>query len=819
MKQNIYYVGARESSTTPNIDSIAGPLDVAEVNIEPDNQQTHKITQPIQNDIDNENTTDKTHQTAIDINQAKKIRFSNIHNAMIGHLNINSIRNKLHDLKILSKDLTPTVLAISETKVDASFPNVQFLLDDYFNPGDFRKDRTSHGGGLMIYIRKGTPCKRLQQYEEKNIESICFEIAINKRKWLIFAIYRPPYNSNLQSFFQYLNRMTDKAFDKYENIIILGDINIDIKRDKGEKSELFSHFCETFSFKNMIKADTCFTKTSSSSVDILLTNQPRYFMHSLSIETGISDVHTLIVTHMRAHIKKLKPIQIQYRSYKNYDENYFLADLSNTALIESKDNPDKMYNELTTNFTKILDKHAPIKHKIVRGNNADFMNRELQKAIMKRSRLKNKFNRHKSNENWEEFRKQRNLCTKIKRKAKISHFENLCKNPSSNEFWKTVKPFITDKGHCTSEDYMLEENNDLIKDDKKISNLFNDFFVNIIERSTGKKPATSSKDKSLEEIISTYKDHPSIKSIKEQLKGTGFSMPAANEENIHKILASLDPKKAAGNDLIPPKVVVKSAGILSKPLTDVINATITKGIFPSNAKLASVKPIYKKGSRLDVSNYRPISVISAFSKVMEKHFESSMVDYINSILSQYLSGFRKGYSCQHLLLRFTEEWRKYLDQNKIVGALLMDLSKAFDCLPHDLLIAKLEAYGFDTKTLNIFKSYLNQRKQFVNINGTLSDILEILSGVPQGSILGPILFNIFINDLLIHIKSTNTHNYADDNTLSAYGDTVIEVTKSLEKGAEEALSWFLSNGMSANADKFQAIFCRKDKKALRGFHS
>ena len=140
-----------------------------------------------------------------------------------------------------------------------------------------------------------------------------------------------------------------------------------------------------------------------------------------------------------------------------------------------------------------------------------------------------------------------------------------------------------------------------------------------------------------------------------------------------------------------------------------INATISKGIFPSNAKLASVKPIYKKGSRLDVSNYRPISVISAFSKVIEKHFESSMVDYINSILSQYLSGFRKGYSCQHLLMRFTEEWRKHSDKNKIVEALLMDLSKAFDCLLHDLLIAKLEAYGFNTKTINIFKSYLRDR--------------------------------------------------------------------------------------------------------------
>ena len=139
--------------------------------------------------------------------------------------------------------------------------------------------------------------------------------------------------------------MADKAFDKYENIIILGDINIDIKRDSGEKSELFSHFCETFSFKNLIKSDTCFTKTSASSVDIILTNQPRYFMHSLSIETGISDVHTLVVTHMRAHIKKLKPIQIQYRSYKNYDENNFLSDLSNCELIKNKDDPGKMYDE------------------------------------------------------------------------------------------------------------------------------------------------------------------------------------------------------------------------------------------------------------------------------------------------------------------------------------------------------------------------------------------------------------------------------------------------------------------------------------------
>ena len=147
----------------------------------------------------------------------------------------------------------------------------------------------------------------------------------------------------------------------------------------------------------------------------------------------------------------------------------------------------------------------------------------------------------------------------------------------------------------------------------------------------------------------------------------------------------------------------------------------------------------------------------------------------------------------------------------------MDLSKAFDCLPHDLLLAKLEAYGFDIHTLKIFQSYLSKRKQFVSIHGIMSDILEILSGVPQGSILGPILFNIFINDLLYHIKSTilestNVHNYVEDNVLSAAAESIRELIKILEKGADEALSWTDNNFMNANLDKFQAIISTKDKQ-------
>ena len=609
--------------------------------------------------------------------------------------------------------------------------------------------------------------------------------------------------------------MVEKALEKNENFIIMGDLNIDNQRDKGLKVDLYRKFCDTYSFQNLIKAKTCFTKSGESSLDVILTNKPRLFFHNLSVETGISDVHTMVCTLLRSHMTKLKPIKIQYRNYKFFNEKRFNAELEKTDLLSSENDPDRMYLELVQNICNILERHAPLKSKYVRGNNAAFMNKELRKAIMLRSKLKNNFDRIKNNENWKLYKKHRNICNKIKKRAKRKYFDKISKDPKPKDFWNTMKPFISDKGSYSSEDYMLETNDTIIRDNKQIANIFNDLFVNIIKKSTGKSVNTLSSDDSIENIIQKYKDYPSIRLIKSTHTDTNFTMPLAKEGNIKRILSNLDPKKAPGSDKIPPKIVIRSAEILSKPLTKIINATITEQKFPENAKLTRVTPIYKKpqnGSRLKSTNYRPISVLSVFSKVIEKHYETSMNNFVNSILSKYISGFRKGHSCQHVLLRLTEEWRKQLDNNKVFGALFIDLSKAFDCLPHDLLLANLEAYGFDTCTLKLFQSYLSKRKQFVSIHGIISDILEILSGVPQGSILGPILFNIFLNDLLYYIKSTNIHNYADDNVLSAAANCISELIKILEKGADEALEWIDFNFMHANLDKFQAIISTKDKR-------
>ena len=168
-------------------------------------------------------------------------------------------------------------------------------------------------------------------------------------------------------------------------------------------------------------------------------------------------------------------------------------------------------------------------------------------------------------------------------------------------------------------------------------------------------------------------------------------------------------------------------------------------------------------------NYRPVSVLNVFSKVLQRFVLDQLTFYFKSILSEFHSTYRKQYSCQHVLLRMIETWRKCLDENKIVGATLTDLSKAFDCLLHDLLVAKLEAYGLDTKTLKHVPSYLSGRKQCVKIRNSFSLLKLILSNIPQGSILGPI-FNIFMNDIFFLLGS-DLHNFADDNNAIAVAET------------------------------------------------
>ena len=205
-----------------------------------------------------------------------------------------------------------------------------------------------------------------------------------------------------------------------------------------------------------------------------------------------------------------------------------------------------------------------------------------------------------------------------------------------------------------------------------------------------------------------------------------------------------------------------------------------------------------------------MSILSGISKIYERFIHNCLSPYAESFLSKFVSAYRKSYSSNHVL-RFIENWKKSLDNKNFVGTVLMDLSKASDCIPHDL-VAKLHAYGLSNDAVTFIYSYLKRRKQRVKINDTESIFQILSSGVPQGSILGPILFNIFINDLFLFINEVELANFADDNTIYTTKKNVEELIKVLEKESKSAVDWFEINNMIVNTDKFQAMILSSDKK-------
>ena len=244
-------------------------------------------------------------------------------------------------------------------------------------------------------------------------------------------------------------------------------------------------------------------------------------------------------------------------------------------------------------------------------------------------------------------------------------------------------------------------------------------------------------------------------------------------------------------------------------LARLINHSFQVSVFPSRWKTAKVTPLHKGGNLDEVSNFRLISVLHVLSKVIERHIHDALYSYLteNNLIYSRQSGFRKHHSTETALLRIIDDLLLNLDDNKVGGLVLIDYCKAFDMVDHAILLEKLNVYGVNGSSLTWFKSYLSERRQLVSLPGTKSDITTVRHGVPQGSILGPLLFIVFINDLPLHVSSSDVDLYADDTTITSYADfrNMSKLQDSLNKAVSEVLSWASANKLPINDKKTKVL--------------
>lgn len=704
-------------------------------------------------------------------------------------------------------DLSPTVLIVTEHGLNTN--NLQNTkISDYELITHYcRKDHKM--GGVAIYIQSTANLEvEAIDISDKSLELVCetalMKITHGRETFYILGIYRPPGRSSKIAVEIMSNILTSiRAEGKL--LMLIGDVNMDRLVVNADNS-CFEDELRTFGVKRLPLPATRITSHSKTSIDCICTNITQNRINFTIVQAGIAD-HTgqMCTIKMKNNVLTKKEVE-EKRIFSKQNLESLKLELAteNWENVHNATNAEHAYNSLLTTIKLALDHICPKKKITLKPRN------KLQLCYDDEAKkLKEDFLSALKRYQLTESDCDRTLMTTRKKSydMKLRHLKrNMTAdhiNQSDNKtkaIWNTINKEKQSTRKKESK-MQLEIGGNIIDNPNQIVEHLNEFFSQIAD-STLKENRKQLKYTNITHTV-----------ISQQSNSRLLSLAPTNIKEVITTIQSLKSKLSCGVDEIPSKVVKHCAQQLAPPLVSVINKSFSTGQFPSALKIAKIYPKHKKGSFTKPENYRPISLIPTLSKVVEKIAMSRMLGYLveNDLIVKNQHGFLKGRSTTSALVDLIENIIDNLEEGKHVSAVLLDYSKAFDCLGHDLILKKLSALGIEGLAKGWVESYLKDRRQIVEIqqkhNGNKSTFrskqLPINRGVPQGSVIGPFLFILFTNDFTSFINNDNidTTMYADDTSLLVSNYSSHELVAEILSSTDKALQYCLQNDLAINPSK------------------